>query len=79
MLIKFRAGEKFSFLQEFKISFELRFTTFSQKKISKNPKNKPLSLQQKLITLLNLEYLLISVAPGNHKSPNLFIIFPWEI
>ena len=42
MLIKFRAGENFSFLQEFKISFELRFTTFSQKKISKNPKNKSL-------------------------------------
>ena len=59
--------ESFSFLQEFKILFELRFTTFSQKKIPKNLENKSLRLLQKLVNLLNLGYLLISVAPGNHN------------
>ena len=34
--------ESFSFLQEFKIPFEIRFTTFSQKKIPKNPEDKSL-------------------------------------
>ena len=34
--------ESFSFLQEFKIPFEIRFTTFSQKKMSKYPENKSL-------------------------------------
>ena len=59
--------ESFSFLQEFRISFELRFTTFSQKKKTKNLENASLWLLQKLIILLSLGYLLISVAPGNHK------------
>ena len=54
--------ESFSFLQEFKISLELRFTTFSQKKqkkIAKNPEKKSLSLLHKLVTLLSLRYLLV--------------------
>ena len=32
--------ESFSFLQEFKSPFEMRFTTFSQKKMPKYPENK---------------------------------------
>ena len=35
LLIKFNAGGNFSFFQEFKISFEQYFTTFSQKKSQK--------------------------------------------
>ena len=57
----------FPYFQKFRISFELRFTAFSQKKIPKTLENKSLSLLQKLVTLLSLGYLLISVAPGNHK------------
>ena len=34
--------ESFSFCQEFKIPFEILFTTFSQKKMSKYPENKSL-------------------------------------
>ena len=59
--------ESFTFFQEFKILFELRFTIFSQKKISNHPENKSLWQQQKLATLPNMWYLLISVALGNHK------------
>ena len=39
LMIKFHADGNFSFLQEFKISFEIHFKTFSQKKITKNPNN----------------------------------------
>ena len=67
LLIRFHAGEKISFLQEFKIPFEIHFMTFSQKKIPKNPENKSLCLPQKLVTLLNLEYSVVSVAPGHHN------------
>ena len=67
LLIKFHAGGEFFFPSRIKILFELRFTTFSQKKIPKNLKNKSLRLLQKLVHLLNLGYLLISVAPANHN------------
>ena len=40
LLIKFDAGEKFFFFQDFKISFELRCKAFSQKKKPKNPENR---------------------------------------
>ena len=40
LLTKFYAGGKFFFRQEFKIPFEILFTTFSQKKMSKYPENK---------------------------------------
>ena len=70
MLVK-----SFSFLLEFKIPFELRFTTFSQKKPPKNPGNESLWLFQKSVTLLNLRYSLISVAAGNHKLVIEFIYY----
>ena len=38
-LFKFQAGGKLLVPSEFKSSFELRFKTFSQKRISKNPEN----------------------------------------
>ena len=61
--------EGFSFPQEFKISFEIRFTTFSLKK------NAKISRKKSLVTLLNLVYLLILADTGNRK----FIIFCWQI
>ena len=62
-------------LEIFDISFELRFTTFSQKKISKISRKWITLTATKLVTLLNLGYLLILVVSGNHKLVSLFIIF----
>ena len=40
--IKFYAGGKFSFLQDFKIPYEIPFPTFRRKEMPKYPENKSL-------------------------------------
>ena len=63
-LLSFMLMESFYFLQEFKIPFEIRFTTFKRKCQNIQKTNHS---EQKLVTLFNLVYLLILMATDNHK------------
>ena len=76
--------ESFSFIQELTVLFEVRFKIFSEKKKKKSRKlQKLLWLLQKSVISLNLEYLVRSMAPENHKNHKLIclLIFTlcWQI
>ena len=65
--------ESFSFLQEFKIPFELRFTTFSQKKMPKNPE------KQIILTTTKIGYFaqfgIFADISGSSKSQISLLIY----
>ena len=75
--------ESFSFIQELTVLFEVRFKIFSEKKKKSRKLQKLLWLLQKSVIPLNLEYLVRSMAPENHKNHKLIclLIFTlcWQI
>ena len=64
--------EGFSFPQEFKSSFEIRFTTFSQKKKEKKNKKNPLLIATKIGYFA--QFGIFAVISGCKQSQNSFLI-----